>query len=665
VALGAGIAIATSEFVNFDQAIVNSSAKFKDLAQAADGGKAGMKALREAARQTGKDTQFSAVEAAKGLEFLAMAGFDSQQAIASLPKVVDLATASNTDLATASDIASDTLGAFGLMTTDTAKLTENLTRVNDVFAKTVTSSNTTLEQMFEAVKAGGPVFKSSGFQIEDFSALLATLADSGVKGEAAGTALRNVILRLAGPTPKAARLIKKLGVEIKDSSGNFRDINEIMNDFNVATKDMGKVQKAATLDVIFGKRAIVSTNIIMDKGINKLNKFRESLENAGGSSAEMAAKMRKGLLNRLKILQSSLIEVGLKFLDVFSKQGSGALDAITKAVQKFDPTPVAEGLKDVGSAIFTVFKVLKFLSPVLLPIVSAFVAYKIALGAATAAQLLFNIVMTANPVGIVIVAIGALIGLILLLAKNWDAVSAAILKATDFVVDGFMFLWEWFNRLLDNRFFRTFAIIFMPFLAIPALIIRNWEPIRKFFEDTMIFITVVWSRLKPFFDALVGFIIAKWDENKSWIIPFLKLPFLIITHWSKIEPFFENLGLFMKDMFDDIIKVAERLGDIAEDVIGDIVGGFAKLPQLGIDLLSGETEFDDDDLEDDEEIANGFGGGLPKNLLSPESAIQRSIEEKKSLSELIVTDTTGGKVVPKGKLGPGITLRQSGVGVGG
>ncbi|MCK5606226.1 phage tail tape measure protein, partial [Candidatus Pacearchaeota archaeon] len=194
--VGQGLSFVKDEFISFDQAITAAGAKF---GTAFKRGTDGAKELRKVTRDLGAKTEFSATQAAEGLDFLAMAGFNATQAMALLPGVVDLATSTQQDLARSTDIASDALGAFGLMTKDDTQLTENFNRILDVMSKTTTTANTDMEAMFEAVKKGAPTFTSAGQTVETFSALVGKMANSGIKGSEAGTALRNMMLRLATP----------------------------------------------------------------------------------------------------------------------------------------------------------------------------------------------------------------------------------------------------------------------------------------------------------------------------------------------------------------------------------------------------------------------------------------------------------------------------------
>lgn len=428
VLLKRGISDVTREFVTFDQAITASSAKFKDLKLSTEAGQKTLLELKKTARDVGAATQFTATEAAQGLDFLAMAGFRTGQAIKLLPGVVDLATVAGVDLARSTDIASDALGAFGLMTQDTAQLSKNFTRLNDVMAKTMTSTNTDIENMFEAMKKGAPTFTAAGQTLESFNALLGVMANSGVKGSEAGTNLRNVMLRLAKPTKESQEILDQLGITTKDTGGNFRDIVDIIGDFEKSLKGMGTQEKTAALATVFGARAVTGFNIILKEGTESIRGFRKELIGAGGASKQMADTMRQSLENRLASLKSAAIEVGFKLVDAFAKDGAGAIDTLIKAVRNFDVQPIIDGVKFTVTAFTELVNMVRPFVPLLKEMVVAFVAYTIITSAflkLQAAAAFFSLakgivatkgafgllkaVFATNPIGIIVTAVFLLI----------------------------------------------------------------------------------------------------------------------------------------------------------------------------------------------------------------------------------------------------------------
>lgn len=290
------------------------------------------KTLGTTARKIGRDTEFSAVRAAQGLEFLAMAGFRADQAVAGLPKVVDLATVGSVGFARATDIASDTLGAFNLMSQDTPQLMKNLTRVNDVMARTVTSSNTTLELLFETFKQAGPTGLSLGYSIETVSALAGKLADAGIKGERAGTTLKNIFVRLSSPAP--AKTLGKIGVAVTDSSGKFRDINEILGDLDKSLSKLSDKKRTAIINKVFGRIPLAGVNVLLKTGKNRLDAFRKRLERSEGAADRMAKQIRGNTAGSFAAMASKIADLKLTFFQALLPLLNSLMPKITGIINK-------------------------------------------------------------------------------------------------------------------------------------------------------------------------------------------------------------------------------------------------------------------------------------------------------------------------------------------
>jgi TP901 family phage tail tape measure protein len=491
-----GLGAATREFISYDHAIIGAAARFRGLDLTQKEGIATFEKLKTTARIMGRDTQFTATQAAEALNLEALSGMDANQAISALPGVLRLATVASLDLTEATSIATDTLGAFGMRTQDNIKLQANMNRINDVMAKTSTSTSTPMTELFESVKKGGPVFTQAGQDIETFSAMIGMMANHTLKGEEAGTQLRNMMLRLANPTKRARELIQALGVHVQDQRGNFKDAISIIGDFQKGLLHMGTRQKSAALATIFGTRAITGMSIMLSEGADKLKAFREKLYAAGGTSKQIADLMLTSLDNKLKILWSSLVEVGFKFLSAFATDGKGSIDDLVTAVNNFDVQPIVDGTKKAINIIKGLIHIIDLLSPAIKMAIFWFIIYEGVLSAGaiisatarfstflraireltrgetllTSAQVLLNLAMEANPVFMIVTGIALLIGAVYLLYKHWDLVTGALKKA-----------WGWFNKMLDNPFFTAAALIFAPFFTIPALIIKHWQPIKDFF----------------------------------------------------------------------------------------------------------------------------------------------------------------------------------------
>lgn len=429
-----GLRNVINEFIDFDDAVVAASAKFDDMNLFTEKGRQNFKRLTEAAREVGQNTEFTSAQAAKGLDNLALAGFTSEQAIAALPPVVDLATAANIDLAQATRMASVSLGVFDKKSKDTVQLQKNLIKINDLLAATMSSELTTIEEFFDAIAAGGNTFISAGQSMETFAALVGKMAAGGKFGQQAGVLLRNAILRLANPTKEARDVLRFLNVEVEDSHGNFRDMIDVVDDVRRGVDKLGNRQRSAALDIIFGKKAIAGFNILVKETDLNLKNYRLELSKAGGTSKRIADTMRTSLGKRLKALQSASIELGFKILEAFDKRGRKGIDALTAAIRKFDPKPVIEFIEKALVLFKGLFDIIKPIVPFFSQIVKGLIAVKVAMIAV-------NIAMIANPAGIIIFAIGALIGLLALVVLNWDNVVANFKNGIKVVKNFFIDLW--------------------------------------------------------------------------------------------------------------------------------------------------------------------------------------------------------------------------------
>jgi TP901 family phage tail tape measure protein len=384
-AMAASLAIRglSDEFVEFDKNITKAITR---LPGGLDRSSDAFKKFGDVARKEAARTEFTAGEAAKGVEQLALAGFDLEKVMGTLPGVLNLATNADVELATAATMATKTLGAFGLKSKDTATTVQNLTRVNDVFSRTVSSASIDMEQLFEVMKFGGPAAKAAGQSIETFAALSGVLADSAIDASVAGTSLRSMFINLAAPVPKAAKLLKKLRIGVKRGNGDFRDFFDIMKDVEKATKKMGNAQRLATLNTLFGKRAVNAANVMLEKGSVELDKYRKKLQNASGSAAKMAKTIRTSIEGRLKRLKSALVEVGFKFIEAFNKGAGDSIESAIKAISEFDVKPVVAELKKIIAFVKDATKFVDDHRFAIKLVIGAWIGYKVKLKAIMALE---------------------------------------------------------------------------------------------------------------------------------------------------------------------------------------------------------------------------------------------------------------------------------------
>lgn len=478
-AVTAGVRSAVSEFIQFDDAIVAAGARFKDMIIGSKEYNKQLQAIKKSARAAAQTSPFSPAETAKGLDFLAKAGFKSTVAMGILTSQINLALATGEDFATATDKSSDLLGAFGLATENVAQKIKNVNRLNDVLAKTSNSTNVTLEDMFETMKTIGPIasgiFKGG---VEEVAALTGVLGNSGIKGTVAMTALKSAYLNLVKPVGAAKKFLDAHNISIDDGTGKARRITDVMEDLGGALSKVGSVEQGRVLKEIFGKIGIAGAKNLVDniKNIKTLNK---ELNNAAGFNQKVADVMKRSLGNQVKSLQSALFELTFKGFTAFEREGKSSIETLTKAINEFDVKPIIDGLKTTVNVISQIFQFANALLPVLKPIAAFWVTYRTLLITTAAAQwamnaaalvmastafvqtlgniavgyrtvtvsifslkgamIALNVIMTANPIGLIIVGVVALGAAVFAVIKYWDEIIEGISKAVDIAAQFFGF----------------------------------------------------------------------------------------------------------------------------------------------------------------------------------------------------------------------------------
>lgn len=349
-----GLQEVTTQFLDFDQSVTSAGARWGD---SFDRGTAGFDRLAAAARATGAATEHTSAQAGAGLNFMAMAGFDAAESIGLLPDIANLATAASLDFAASSDIASDAIGAFGMAGGTAEEKISGFKKIVDQATKSTNTSNQTLSMWFEAVREGGPSFTAAGQSMATLNATLGVMANSGKKGATSGYMLRNVINNLAAPSGKAADMLKKMNVQVADKkTGDFRNFIDILGDLEKGLESMGQVERAATIEEIFGKRAVAGMNILLQEGADSLRTYAAEIENSAGASQKVADKMRTSVQGRLKKLQSMALELGFKLFDAFGPKIEKGIERIGQWLEQTnksgDPlidtvTDIANGFGDV------------------------------------------------------------------------------------------------------------------------------------------------------------------------------------------------------------------------------------------------------------------------------------------------------------------------------
>lgn len=288
-------------------------------------------ALSDKAKEMGATTKFTAGESADALSYMALAGWDTQSMLEGISPVLNLAAAANMDLAQASDIVTDYLTAFGLKASDT-------THFVDVMAYAMAHSNTDVIQLGEAYKACASTATSLGYSVEETTAVLATMANAGVKGGEAGTALNAIFTRLATNTKECGDTLAEYGVQIYDAHGNMQSLSSILTGMAGIWNTLTDQEQANLAKVIAGTNQYSKLQTIMAgcseaaaEGGQSFADYTAALNDCAGSADKMAGTMLDNMNGRLTLMQS-------------------AADGLKIAIGE-DLTPVMSDLYDVGAEV--------------------------------------------------------------------------------------------------------------------------------------------------------------------------------------------------------------------------------------------------------------------------------------------------------------------------
>lgn len=317
-----------------------------------------LQALTDKAKEMGATTKFTAGESADALSYMALAGWDTQSMLQGISPVMELAAAANMDLASASDIVTDYLTAFGLTASDT-------THFVDVMAYAMSHSNTNVEQLGEAYKACAATAKSMGYSVEETTAVLATMANAGVKGGEAGTALNAIMTRLATNTKGCADELKKYGVSIYDSQGNMNSLSDILTGLSAVWDNLTDQEQANLAKTIAGTNQYSKLQTIMAgcseqaaKGGQSFSDYASALENCSGTAGKMAGTMLDNLNGKMTLFESAAdglkISVGEQLTPAMSdlyEVGADVLSGMTEFVN--DNPGVVKGITTTVAVLGT------------------------------------------------------------------------------------------------------------------------------------------------------------------------------------------------------------------------------------------------------------------------------------------------------------------------
>lgn len=476
----AGIAAVGAYSVKQAASLESAIDKVKALSGATE---AETKALSDKAKEIGASTEWTAEQVADAMQYMALAGWKSEQMLDGVQGVMDAASASGEDLSRVCDIVTDGLSAFGMKASDSSHFA-------DVLATTAANANTTIGGLGKSFEYCASLAGSLGFSVEDVAESIGLMADQGIKGSKAGTTLRSVFTNLAGSaefsfkkTDENGKAVELLNVQIQDAKGNMRDWGDIVSDFRSEFDKLTESQKSSAAYAIAGKTGMSGWLSLMNSEKDTVEGLNKAINDCDGKAGEMADTMRDNLNGQLTILKSSIdaaaISIGEKLapyvgmlaekiqgaVDWFNNLSESQQDMIVKvalAVAAIGPLLIA-----LGAVITTIGNIITAIQTIQ-TVVSAVSAALPALGAALSGAL---------PV-IGIVAAVAAIGIALYeLITHWEEVK------------------EWCSTFVD-----AFKLYFEDLAnTIPYFIDWLVDGVKEKFSKLVDIVGGIWQKIKDFF----------------------------------------------------------------------------------------------------------------------------------------------------------------------
>ncbi len=645
---------ATATVTALGAASVKTAADFDSAMSkvAAVSGAAGddLEKLRDKAREMGSKTKFSASEAAEAMNYMAMAGWKTEDMLDGIEGIMNLAAASGEDLSTTSDIVTDALTAFGLSAKDSGHFA-------DILAAASSNANTNVSMMGETFKYCAPIAGSLGFSAEDTAEAIGLMANSGIKSSQAGTALRTVMTKLTGDIKLSGDALGEVTIATTNADGSMRGLSDILGDCREAFGKMTESEQANAVQSLVGKNAMSGFLALMNAAPADIEKLSTAIDDCNGKSEEMANTMQGNLAGQLTILKSQLQELAISVGELLMP----AIRQIVSWVQKFvgKLNSMDETTKKV---IVTIALIAAAVSPVLIIIGKVITAVgtimtiipKLAgvINVVKTAFSALNAVMLANPIFLVIAAITALVGIFIYLWNTsdsfrqfwidlWENIKAAASAAWEAIKAFFTAAWEAIKSTAE-----TIGN------ALKTGVLAIWNGIKTGITTAVNAIkntvTAVWNAIKTYISTVLNFIkntvSSVWNGIKNTVSTVVNAIKTAVTNvWNSLSNGIKNtmskIFTTIKSGFDKAVSFITGLPSKAlqwgKDIIMGIVDGIKScISKIGdaAESVAGKIKSflhfsvpDEGPLTDYQKWMPDFMAGLARGIEQSRGLIQKAI----------------------------------------
>ena len=316
--------------------------------EAVSGANAGQMAeLTDKAKEMGKTTKFSASESAAAFNYMAMAGWKTEDMIDGIEGVMNLAAASGEELATVSDIVTDALTALGYSAKDSGKFA-------DVLAAASSNANTNVSMMGSTFQYAAPLAGALNYSMEDLAVAIGLMANAGIKGDKAGTALRAMFSRLAAPPKEAASVIEELNLSLENADGTMRPMRDVIAELRDKFSDMSEAEQAANAKHLAGMNAMSGFLALVNAAPEDYNKLIEAVDNSAGAAENMAGIMQDNVQGSMTLLKSQIEGIQIDLFEKLSPAFQEAIKAFQDFLAKINWDAIGDAIKNLSDKVLPV-----------------------------------------------------------------------------------------------------------------------------------------------------------------------------------------------------------------------------------------------------------------------------------------------------------------------
>lgn len=509
-------------------------------------------ALRNKAREMGAKTKFSATEAAEAMNYMAMAGWKTEDMLDGIEGVMNLAAASGEDLATTSDIVTDALTAFGLSAKDSGHFA-------DILAAASSNANTNVSMMGETFKYCAPIAGALGFSAEDTAEAIGLMANAGIKSSQAGTALRTIMNNLAGDVKISGKAIGDVTIATTNADGSMRDLSDILADCRSAFGNLTESEKAQAAESLVGKNAMSGFLALMNAGQGDIDKLSSAIDNCDGSAEKMAMTMQDNLAGQLTILKSQLQELAISFGDILMPAIRSIVSKLQGFVDKLNG--MDEGTK---RTIVTIVLLVASIGPLLVIIGTAISKIGVAMQ---------GFVKLANGISKLKIAIQGGTGVLGKLGAALGGISAPVLAVVAVIavlVAAFVHLWKT-NEGFRDAIIGTWNRIKDTISGFCQGIVDRLNALGFQFTDIVDVLKTAWDGfcqiLAPIFEGVFNNIANILSTVTGVITGILDVFIGIFTGnwsqaWTGVKEIFSSIWNGISSFFTNILNVIKGVADV-------------------------------------------------------------------------------------------------------